>query len=570
MDNNDTNTTHRFIFNDNFYENLNQENSKLPPQRDLLAPIGEQVKEIPKQEEKPIVEQLDEIKIDMPEVVETTTDIEEVKNEEPEPISIEIPDEVENTDIIDTNVDINSLPEEEIPEINIIPIEEKEETPIEVNEEPVIEVEEPTPDTLEVNTGIDRNLEQEIFNTNKVENEQEFFYRPIVEDKPRNVYRAARRPRVNISVDTDTNQEEPTEVVPIRHIEKVSQAVPQKIDTTWVPPYQPEPIIINETINYYEEEEKVEATKSNLIDELKKKEASTGKISILARYGDDFCSHDYITNPAIGRANEIKELDLILLTPDKSAILVGKPGIGKTSIVEGLAYKLQRNQVPEALKGYTIVSVKTASLLGSLPNGETRLQTLVDELKDLDKIILFIDEIHMLMNASDGSNLDFANLFKESLGRGSIKMIGATTSEEYERYVLRDKAFVRRFQRVDVNEPTKEQTVEIIMGTLPKIEANTGAKMMYTHYVQVEIMKYIVDITSEYKRVYGIGSRYPDICLTLVTQAFSEAVFDNRKEVNIKDIRNAILKSKNIYPDVIKKEIVNFDKQFKDLLEEAK
>ena len=174
------------------------------------------------------------------------------------------------------------------------------------------------------------------------------------------------------------------------------------------------------------------------------------------------------------------------------------------------------------------------------------------------------------MNASDGSNLDFANLFKESLGRGSIKMIGATTSEEYERNVLRDKAFVRRFQRVDVNEPTKEQTVEIIMGTLPKIEANTGAKMMYTHYVQVEIMKYIVDITSEYKRVYGIGSRYPDICLTLVTQAFSEAVFDNRKEVNIKDIRNAILKSKNIYPDVIKKEIVNFDKQFKDLLEEAK
>ena len=231
--------------------------------------------------------------------------------------------------------------------------------------------------------------------------------------------------------------------------------------------------------------------------------------------------------------------------------------------------KLQRNQVPEALKGYTIISVKTASLLGSLPNGETRLQTLVNELQDLDKIILFIDEIHMLIEASDESNLDFANLFKESLGRGSIKMIGATTTEEYERYSLRDKAFVRRFQRIDVLEPTKEETVEIVLGTIPKIEKNTGAKFTYTHYIQAEIVRYIVDITSEYKRVYGIGSRYPDICLTLLTQAFSEARFDNRTEVNIKDVRNAILKSKNIYPDVIKKEIINFDTQFKQLLDEA-
>lgn len=82
-------------------------------------------------------------------------------------------------------------------------------------------------------------------------------------------------------------------------------------------------------------------------------------------------------------------------------------------------------------------------------------------------------------------------------------------------------------------------------------------------------MSFIVDITSEYKRVYGIGSRYPDICLTLLSQAFSQAVFfDNRKEVNILDIRNAIENSKNIYPDVIRKELVNFDKKFKELIEE--
>ena len=294
------------------------------------------------------------------------------------------------------------------------------------------------------------------------------------------------------------------------------------------------------------------------------------KFSIIDSYGEDITAKNYITNPAIAREDEIKKMIMVLLTPEKSAILVGKPGIGKTSIVEGLAYQLQRSNVPDALRGYRIVSVKSTSLIGTLPTGETRLQTLIDELKELDKIILFIDETHMLMGATDDSSLDFANMFKESLGRGSIKMIGATTNDEYERYVLRDKAFVRRFQRVDVEEPSREHTIKILMGTLPKIEKNTGAKLKYSNFIQSEIMAFIVDITTEYKRIYGIGSRYPDICLTLLAQAFSQAVFDNRKEVNIFDIRNAIENSKNIYPDVIRKELINFDEKFKQIIKEEK
>lgn len=323
-----------------------------------------------------------------------------------------------------------------------------------------------------------------------------------------------------------------------------------------------------DNFNYDQNFDNVEIVKSTLLDELKEKANNENKISILARYGEDFCAKDYITNPAIGRAEEIKQLILILLTPEKSGILTGKPGIGKTSIVEGLAYQLQRNNVPDALKGYRIVSVKTPSLLGSLPTGETRLQTLVDELKEIDKVILFIDEIHMLIGATSESALDFANMFKESLGRGTIKVIGATTTEEYERYILRDKAFVRRFQKVEVEEPDRTHTIKILMGTLPKIEKNTGAKLKYSEFVQTEIMGFIVDITTEYKRIYGIGSRYPDICLTLLAQAFSQAVFANRGEVNIFDIRKAIENSKNIYPDVIKKELINFDIKFKDIINE--
>lgn len=292
--------------------------------------------------------------------------------------------------------------------------------------------------------------------------------------------------------------------------------------------------------------------------------------SVLERYGENYTEKEYITNPAIGRDEQIKELLLVLLTPEKSAVLVGKPGVGKTAIVEGLAYRIINNDVPDLLKGYTIINIKTASLLGTLPNGESKVQIMIDELKEKEKIILFIDEIHMLIGATDTSSVDFANIFKEGLGRGSIKVIGATTTEEYERYILRDKAFTRRFQKILVPEPNREETIKIMMGTLPKIEKNTGVKLKYTSFIQEQIMGFLVDFTSEYKRVFEIGSRYPDICLTLLKQAFSYAMFDNKKEANIFHIQKAIENSKNVYPDVIKKDLPKFLEQFKDIIAEEK
>ncbi len=293
--------------------------------------------------------------------------------------------------------------------------------------------------------------------------------------------------------------------------------------------------------------------------------------SIIKRYGDNFTEKEYITNPAIGRDKEIKELSLILLTPDKSAILTGKPGIGKTAIVEGLAYLIQRNEVPNALKGYSIIKVDTQSLIGTVQQtGDTRIQTLIDEIKERGKTILFIDEIHTLINSNSEGSLDFANMFKTGLGRGDIKVIGATTTAEYERYILKDKAFTRRFQRIDVAEPTKEQTVEILMGTLKKIEHQTNAKLAYTPFIQEKIMKFIVEINTEFNRVYETAGRYPDVALTMLSQAFSEAIFDNQSVVTIEHIEKAIKNSKSIYPDVIKKQLPIFREQFKDLFEQEK
>ncbi len=292
------------------------------------------------------------------------------------------------------------------------------------------------------------------------------------------------------------------------------------------------------------------------------------KYSILERYGSNYTTNQYITNPAIGRDEVIKELILILLTPDKSGILTGKPGIGKTAIVEGLAYRIQKGEVPFALEGYEIIRVNTSALLGIDPDtGEARIQMLLNEIKDKTKLILFIDEIHTLIGGK-GESMDFANIFKPGLDRGDIKVIGATTTDEYERYILRDKAFVRRFQKVDVLEPTREETIMIMMGTLPKIENKTGAKLKYSPFQQQQIMAFIVDLTSEYRRIYEIGSRYPDIALTMLQQAFSYAVFENKRDVSIFHVAKAIENTKNVYQDVITKELVRFNEVFKDIISE--
>ena len=287
--------------------------------------------------------------------------------------------------------------------------------------------------------------------------------------------------------------------------------------------------------------------------------------SILDTYGENLTGDKYIVNPAVARDKELKDLVMVLLTPEKSACLVGKPGIGKTAIVEGLAYRIQLNDIPNALKGYSVYKIGAPALTGT-QDGVNKVIQLVNELKTRDKIILFIDEIHMLIGARDSGPMDLANMFKEGLGRGTVKLIGATTDDEYERYILRDKAFVRRLQRIDISEPTQEMCVQILMRTVPKIEIQTGVKLNYTDFIKEKIIKFIVNMTSEYKRVYEISSRYPDIALGLLRQAFSAALFDNQSEVRFKHIYEAVKNTKAVYPDVIKKELLVFKEEFKEEL----
>lgn len=300
------------------------------------------------------------------------------------------------------------------------------------------------------------------------------------------------------------------------------------------------------------------------------KEEKPKGVSILDLYGEDLTAREYVTNPAIKREEEIMKMTMILLTPEKSALLIGKAGIGKTSIVEGLAYRIINDNVPDKLKGYRVIKINSSTLVGKMINDgreELIISVLVDELKKMDKIILFIDEIHTLIGNKTES-MDLANILKPAIDRGSIKIIGATTDMEYNMYIVRDRAFLRRFDRVDVLEQDAETTVQVLMGSIPKIEHQTGIKFKYNDYVTEMLVKSIVDATSTYKRVYGLGAMYPDICFSVLTASFSNALYENRSEVNALDVYLAIKNSKRIYPDSRIKELAKFKVDFAQIAQE--
>ena len=286
---------------------------------------------------------------------------------------------------------------------------------------------------------------------------------------------------------------------------------------------------------------------------------------IITNYCENLSTKQYVTNPAIARDEEIRKTMLVLLTPDKSALLVGAAGIGKTAIVEGIAYKIQKGEVPESLQGYNILKINSSSMLGTMVvNGKTESVTnlVVNEIKRAPKTILFIDEVHTLIGGSEDGPMDLANILKPALDRGDIKAIGATTTIEYETYIVKDRAFLRRFDRVDVSEPDREATIKILLGTIPRIEYKTGIKMINNGFIRNLLMESIVDATSTYKRVYGLSAMYPDVSLSVLSGAFSNALFSNKKEVGIEDVYIAIRDSKRIYPDSRVKECTAFREKF--------
>lgn len=238
----------------------------------------------------------------------------------------------------------------------------------------------------------------------------------------------------------------------------------------------------------------------------------------LSSYGRNLTelASDGKLDPIIGRDDETQRVIQILSRRTKNnPCLIGEPGVGKTAVVEGLAQRIVSGDVPDMLKGKIIFTLDLASLIaGSKYRGEfeERLKNIIEEVKKNQNIIIFIDEIHMIVHAGEAEGaLDAANIIKPCLARGEFQVIGATTISEYRKYIEKDAALERRFQPVMVGEPTSEDTVKILQGLKDKYEAHHKIK------ISDEAIKAAVDLSVRY-----ISDRFlPDKAIDLIDEASS-------------------------------------------------
>ena len=274
---------------------------------------------------------------------------------------------------------------------------------------------------------------------------------------------------------------------------------------------------------------------------------------VLNKYGRDITKNvkDNKVDPVIGRDEEIRNVIRILSRKSKNnPVLIGEPGVGKTAIVEGLAQRIVKGDVPNSLKNHTIWELDLGSLVaGAKYRGEfeERLKAVLKEIKNSDgNIIMFIDEIHMIVGAGDTGAMDVSNMLKPMLARGEIHVIGATTLNEYRKYIEKDGALERRFQKVLVSEPNVEDTITILRGLKERFEIFHGVSIKDSALVAAATLsdRYITDRYLPDKAIDLVD----EACATIKMQLDSVPVeLDEltRKIMSLEIERQAIKKEKD-------------------------
>ncbi len=258
-------------------------------------------------------------------------------------------------------------------------------------------------------------------------------------------------------------------------------------------------------------------------------------------------------DPLIGRSAEVERCIQILCRRTKNnPLLVGDPGVGKTAIAEGLARKIINKQVPEVLAGSTIFSLDMGSLLaGTRYRGdfEERVKQVVKELENHPDAILFIDEIHTVIGAgaTSGGAMDASNLLKPALASGSLRCMGSTTYKEFRQHFEKDRALVRRFQKIDVNEPTIEDTIKILKGL--KTYYEEFHKLRYTN----DAIKAAVELSAR----YITDRKLPDKAIDIIDEAGAGQMLlpesRRKKVIGIKDVEAVVAKIARIPPKSVSK-----------------
>ena len=313
--------------------------------------------------------------------------------------------------------------------------------------------------------------------------------------------------------------------------------------------------LYNEIVKVLEEDENINNQEGNS----NKNSGSFNSTPTLNQYGTDLTKEASMgkLDPVIGRKNEIERVVQILSRRTKNnPCLIGEPGVGKTAVVEGLAEKIVQGDVPELLKNKRVVTVDLSSMVaGAKYRGdfEERIKKALNEVKKAGDVILFIDEIHTIVGAGSAEGaIDAANILKPLLARGEIQLIGATTLNEYRKYIEKDSALERRFSPVTVNEPTHEETVQILKGIRDKYEAHHNIK------ITDEAINAAVELSSRY-----INDRFlPDKAIDLIDEASSKIRLTSLEEPDsIKELENKIQNMNQEKEDAVK--IQKFEKAAK-------
>jgi len=271
-------------------------------------------------------------------------------------------------------------------------------------------------------------------------------------------------------------------------------------------------------------------------------------------------------DPIIGRKTELDRTVRILQRRRKNnPVFVGDPGVGKTAIVEGLAYRVATGEVPKVLTDTAILRLDLGAVLaGSRYRGdfENRIKMVLGALEELDRPILFVDEIHTLVGAgaAGSGTMDASNLLKPALESGRIRCIGATTWTEYRQHFERDRALARRFQKVEVAEPSIPETVQILMGLRSRYEEHHGITFTKT------AIEHAASLASRHLRDH----RLPDKAIDLLDEAGATAALEGRKKVGVRDVENVLASMAQIPPKRVRgsdrERLQNLDHDLKQVI----
>lgn len=276
--------------------------------------------------------------------------------------------------------------------------------------------------------------------------------------------------------------------------------------------------------------------------------------SNLEKYGENLTNMFYLKDPSIGRDDIIRKIERILLYPerDKSIIITGPAGTGKTAVVKGLAYRIQKGIVPQALNDIKIISIDAPSIVSGckyVGTLEEKLKGILDEASIDKNIIIFIDEVHQVMGAgrSEGNKVTIAEILKPYLDYGKVRIIGATTDEEYLENIESNTAFKSRLKRIKLEEPERDVIYEIINDLINAYNKISYSKVIMDEDERDKIINFLIDATTTKSRTFNDRVNNPRLVLDIVKEAYAIAALNDRFEVTIDDFIEALNDEERIY-----------------------